>query len=160
MGRRKTRLIVSAAQRAELLRRLRSATDARDQERLRVALRATDGRHTLDDLARLVGRSRSTIQVWLNKFAGSGLDGLLERDTPPGSTSPIGKARIQTQLQAGLKAGRWRTAAEVAAWLKDTHNIKRSRKSVYYWLRKSGRLVSDTVLSPQPNAARHLLKTG
>src|SRR5437867_3950942 len=98
MGRKKTRLAVNAAQRAEMLRRLHSATDARDQERLRVILRATDGRHTLDDLARLAGRSRSTIQVWLEKFAGGGLEGLLKRDTPPGSTSPIGRLKIQAQL--------------------------------------------------------------
>ena len=138
MGRRRTKLRLGPSQHAELVRQWRVATAARDRERLQVVRRASGGSHTLDDLARLAGRSRSTVQVWLDKYARGGINGLLERDTPPGSTSPISAAKVQTQLQAGLKAGRWRTASEVAAWLKDAHGIERSRKSLYYWLNNHG----------------------
>jgi hypothetical protein len=31
-----------------------------------------------------------------------------------------------------LKAGRWRTGTEVAAWLRRAHGIERARKSIYY----------------------------
>jgi len=100
---------------------------------------AASGQHTLEDLARLVGRQRSTIQNWLAKFAAGGVPGLLERDTPPGIISPIAELRVQKQLQEGWKVGRWKSATEVAAWLKEAHGIERSRKSIYYWIGKKAR---------------------
>ena len=99
---------------------------------------ATGGQHTLEDLARLSGRARATIQVWLDRFMAGGRAKLWERETPPGTTSPVGAAKVQKQWQAGLKEGRWRTAGQVAAWLKEVHGIKRAAKSWYYWLGKAG----------------------
>ena len=72
-----------------------------------------------------------------------GLAGLLEREASPGITSPLGAARVQQQLQAGLKAGRWTSAAHVAAWLKEAHGITRSRKSSYDWFEKVGLRPAD-----------------
>ena len=139
MGRKRTRLELSAGERAELRRRLGSATHPRDQERLRTVLDATSGRHTLEELAERVGRVRATIQLWLGRFARGGVEGLLARDTPPGSISPIANPKIQTQLRAGWRTGRWQSASQVAAWLQKAHGIKRARKSIYYWLEKGGR---------------------
>lgn len=147
MGRKRTKLTINVTDYAELRRALRRVTEARDKERLRVVLRATSGRYTLEDLAKVSGRSRSTIQLWIDKFNRGGIAGLLKRDTPPGSISPIGAAEIQAELQAGLLLGRWPTAADVAAWLKDKHGILRSRKSVYYWFRRSGEGKSMTTPS-------------
>ena len=50
----------------------------------------------------------------------------------------MAEAKVQAQLQAGLQAGRWRTAGQVAAWLQETHTITRATKSLYYWLGKVG----------------------
>lgn len=136
MGRRRTRLIVSARQQAELERWLRSGLDARSRERVQVVLWAATGKHTLEDLARRSGRVRATIQLWLGKFKRGGVAGLLKRGTPPGSISPIRAGRVQTQLRAGWARGRWRTAREVATWLREAHGIERARKSIYYWLAK------------------------
>ena len=80
-----------------------------------------------------LGRQGSTLQTGLRKFQAGGLAGLLERDAAPGVSSPLGAACVQRQLQAGLQAGRWTSAAHVAAWLEETHGISRSRKSIYYW---------------------------
>ena len=85
----------------------------------------------MEELADQVGRRRSTLQTWLRKFQAGGLAGLLERDAAPGVSSPLGAARVQRQLQAGLQASRWTSAAHVAAWLEETHGISRSRKSIY-----------------------------
>lgn len=137
MGRKRTHLNLTSAERAELNRLLGTVDDTRTKERLHFALRAASGKHTLEDLARIVGRSRSTIQNWLSKFGAGGLPGLLERDTAPGKVSPLAQAKIQRQLRAGVKSGRFGTAAQVAAWLKDVHGIKLARKSIYYWLRKN-----------------------
>jgi transposase len=129
---------MSAAEATQLKNQIRCATDARDKERLQVVLWATSGQHTLEELARLAGRARSTIQVWLDNFTDGGLSRLLEREAPPGKPSPVAEANVQAQLQAGLKVGRWRTAGQVAAWLKEAHGIERATKSLYYWLGKAG----------------------
>jgi transposase len=138
MARKRTKLTMTAAELVELKGRIRSATHPRDKERLQAVLWATEGQHTLEDLARLAGRARSTIQVWLDDFTAGGLAQLLEREAPPGKASPVAQAKVQAQLQAGLKAGRWRTAGQVAAWLKAAHGIERAAKSLYYWLGKVG----------------------
>jgi transposase len=136
MGRKKTRLVLTPAQREELRRRLGTTRDERQKERLRLVQWAVRGDYTLEDLAIKSGRVRATIQNWLAKLRQGGVAGLLSRNTPPGATSPVAAVKIQAELRAGLAAGRWRTASEVAAWLKETHGIERSRKSLYYWLWK------------------------
>jgi transposase len=122
----------------ELKERLRTTTVLREKERLQVVLWSTEGRHTLEDLARLAGRARSTIQIWLNHFETGGVARVLERESPPGQSSPIGGPKVQAELKAGLKSGRWRTAGQVTAWLKEAHGIERAAKSIYRWLGKVG----------------------
>ena len=138
MGRRRTQLELSPSERRAAMRLARADADPRVLERLTFALLCSTGAYTLEELAVKVGRQRSTLQNWLAKFQAGGLDGLLERDTPPGVTSPLGEAALQRQLQAGLKAGRWTSAAHIVEWLKETHGITRSRKSIYYWFEKCG----------------------
>lgn len=138
MARKRTKLAMSVEELVQLKRQIRGEVDPRNKERLQVVLWATSGQHTLEDLARLSGRARSTIQVWLDHFIGGGLAALLERESPPGPISPVAGSKVQEELQAGLKAGRWRTAGQVAAWLKEAHGIKRAAKSLYYWLGKAG----------------------
>ena len=138
MARKRTKLAMSAAEAAQLKDQIRTATHARDKERLQVVSRAASGQFTLASLARQAKRARSTIQVWLDDFRAGGVAQLLERGAPPGKPSPIAEARVQAQLQAGLKAGHWRTAGQVAAWLKEKHGIQRAAKSLYYWLGKVG----------------------
>ena len=138
MARKRTKLTMRADELAQLKQSIRAAVDPRDKERLQVVLWATSGEHSLEALAQLAGRARSTIQIWIDDFSAGGLHQLLERETPPGSASPVAEPKIQEQLQAGLRAGRWRTAGQVAAWLQETHGIKRAAKSLYYWLGKVG----------------------
>lgn len=152
MGRKRTQLNLSPAEQAEAQRRLRAGSDPRTLERVRFALLGATGRHTLEELATKVKRRRSTLQNWLGKFQAGGLAGLLERDTAPGVASPVAKATVQRQLQAGLKAGRWTSAAHVAAWLQEAHGITRSRKSIYYWFEKFGLSPSDAMPPPHPQA--------
>lgn len=154
MGRRRTQLHLSPAERREAMRLARADADPRVLERLTFALLGSTGAYTLEELAVKVGRQRSTLQNWLAKFEAGGLDGLLERDTPPGVTSPLGEAALQRQLQAGLKAGRWTSAAHIAAWLKETHGITRSRKSIYYWFEKYGVPAPGIKLPPRERAGK------
>src|ERR1035441_6931164 len=118
MARKRTKLAMSATAAAQLKEPIRAATDPRDKERMQVVLWATSGQPTLAELAGLAGRARSTIQVWLDDFTAGGLAQLLEREAPPGKPSPVAGAKVQAELKAGLKAGHWRTAGQVAAWLR------------------------------------------
>ena len=52
----------------------------------------------------------------------------------------------------GLQAGRWTSAAHVAAWLEETHGISRSRKSIYYWFAKLGLSAAEATPSPPSKA--------
>lgn len=148
MGRKRTQLDLSPAERREAQRLVRNCEDPRVVERAGFALLGATGQLTMEELAAKVGRRRSTLQTWLRKFQAGGLVGLLERDASPGITSPLGAARVQQQLQAGLKAGRWTSAAHVAAWLKEAHGITRSRKSIYYWFEKLGLSPAETLPAP------------
>ena len=138
MARKRTQLTLSAEELARLTAECRAATEPRDKERLQVVLWSTSGQPSLAELARLAGRARSTIQIWLDNYTAGGLSQLLERHPPSGKPSPVAQPAVQTQLQAGLKSGRWRTASQVAAWLKADHGIERAAKSLYYWLGKVG----------------------
>ena len=136
MGRKRTQIELTLAERTAARRFSQSNPDPRIAERAQFALLAATGRHTMEELAVLVGRRRSTLQNWLAKYLAGGLEGLLDRQTSPGLASPLAAPKIQKQLQAGIESGRWTSAAQVAAWLKERHGIARSRKSIYYWLHK------------------------
>ncbi len=136
MGRRPKPLKLSPEIRQALRDQLRSITDPRDQERLIAILRAVSGSHSLDELARLAQRSRSTLQNWITKWSRGGVSELLRRETPPGKQSPLSDARLHKEIMDGWRSGRWKSAQEVADWLQNEHGIQRSRKSIYYWLKK------------------------
>lgn len=140
MGRKRKRLDLSRRQTAEAHRLLKTAKDIRETERLRLLLWAASGRFTLEALACKAGRSRSTIQNWIEKYERGGLRGLLERNTPPGRRSPVAEPRIQAEMLAGLRAGQWDSASQVADWLWRKHGVRRARKSIYYWIARNGGL--------------------
>jgi transposase len=138
MARSRLKLTVLPAQQAELEQRFKAAKDVRQRQRLQAILLATTGRHGYRDIAQIVGCAPSTFALWLNKYLAGGVEEVLRRDTPPGSSSPIGAPPVQAALVAGLKSGRWRTAGQVAAWLQEEYGIKRAAKSLYRWLGKAG----------------------
>jgi len=138
MGRHKLKLVVSAAQQEELGRALKERTDLRERDRIQTVRLATTGRHTHEEIAALVGRARSTVQEWIDRYEAGALAGLLDRKKAPGRKSELQAPRIQAQIQEGLKTGRWRTAGQMAAWLAQSHGIQRVAGSMYYWLGKVG----------------------
>ena len=146
MGRPKLKLVITQAQRQELRDALKASTDSRQRDRMQAVQLATTGRHTHEEIAGLLGKARSTIQVWLDHYQAGQLTRLLERKTAPGKVSELQHPKIQADLQAGLQAGRWRTAGQIAAWLKQTHGLQRAAGSLYYWLGKVG----GTLKVPRP----------
>ena len=138
MGRKKTHLLLRADEQVRLQQLARSDKDRRARERARFALLAGTGEHTLDEMARKLGRQRSTLQNWLGKFQSGGVAGLLDRKAPRGSVSPLSGEALQARLRSGLIDNQWHSAEDLARWLHQTLRIKRSRKSLYYWLARLG----------------------
>lgn len=146
MGRPKLKLVVTSAQREALRAACKETTDPRLRDRLQAIQLAQTGQHTHEEIAELLGRARSTIQLWLDYYEAGDLPRLLERHAAPGQPSELQRPEVQAELQAGLQQGRWRTAGQIAAWLKQTHGIKRAAGSLYYWLGKVG----GTLKVPRP----------
>jgi transposase len=97
------------------------------------------GEQSLDQIAAATGRSRSTIQEWFDAYRGGGVDALLKdgRAENAGAPSKL-TARARTELEAGLKSGRWRTVPQMRAWLKTQHQIQMALSSLYNRLGKAG----------------------
>lgn len=136
MGRKPSKLTSTTAQRADLQTRLNSRLNAGSRQKIRAVLLAMNGECSLDEIARITGRARSTIQLWLKRYEDGGTALLLKRKDVLKSSSPIAAEGMQHQLKEGLRKGQWSSAAEIARWLQDVHGIKRARKSIYYWMRK------------------------
>lgn len=146
MGRPYYRLAVEPEERREIERRFRRVKDVRQRERLEVVRLACTGRHPLAEIAARVGRSRATVQTWLGTYQSRGLEGLLERGQPGASPSPLQDEQLQQELREQLAAGNFRTAGQMARWLRQRHGIERTIWSVYYWLKKCG----ATLRVPRP----------
>lgn len=131
------RTAIDSNEGAEVERLLRATKDAREKERLIVARMAMSGQYTLDMMAKAVGRARSCVQTWLERFAADGVRGLIQRTSPPGG-APSLPPEVQREAQEKLREGAWRTAKEFRAWLRDAHSIELSPGGCYYWMGKSG----------------------
>ncbi len=138
MARKRTKLALSPSDIAQVKRRLGSTRNPGDKKRLRVVLWAASGLHTLAELAQKARCARSSIQRWLKLFAKLGLDGWLVHKLPVRRISAMARRQVRKELLAGQRTGRWRTAEQVAAWLKAEHGIRMKVKSVCYQLRKIG----------------------
>lgn len=156
MGRPYNRLVMDGPTRRELERRFRRSDDVRDRQRLEAVRLACTGQHSLEQIAETAGCSRAAVQIWLGKFKQAGLDGLLLRHKPGASKSPLQEPRIQKALGEELADGNFRTAGQLARWLDERFGVKRSAKSLYYWLKRCGaalRVPRPVHLKKDPQAA-------
>ena len=137
MGRSRLKIVIDEKTKAEIEERYLKATDPRDKERLLAIRLASKGTHNFEEIAEVVGRARSGIQIWFKAFIEGGIEGLLKRKKAPGKESPLQDETILAALREGLKAGRWRTVGQITQWLKNEYGIERKTPSVYYWVGKS-----------------------
>jgi len=138
MARPKLKLMVEGPLRKQVAQRYKESKDFRDRERLQAVKLAMSGQYSFDEISEAIGRSRSVIQIWIDRFEAEGIEGLLVRKKAPGKESPIASAKVLAQLRRGLEKGEWRTAAQIAAWLQKEHHISRAAQTMYYWLGKLG----------------------
>jgi transposase len=120
-------------------RRLKTEPPGWRRERLLAIQLGLEGEQDLDQIAAAVGRARSTIQEWFERYREAGLERLLrdKRDANRGAAGLLSEAAKQG-LEAGLQRGDWRTGPEVRRWLQKTFGIKAALPTVYKWLGKAG----------------------
>jgi len=91
---------------------------------------------TAAQIAEATDVSRASVFNYLEAFAAGGVAGLLARRHAGGKT-PVIKPPWQSELVAGLRAGQWRRARDVQAWLKAKGGTL-ALSTIYYWLKKAG----------------------
>lgn len=161
-GRPRVRVVVPAAVKDEVAARIKKENNARLRDRLRAVQMTFDGQHRYEDIARRVGRARSTIQLWIDRFIEGGIAGLLANKKAPGKASAMQTPKVQAELAAGLREGRWRTGPQLAVWLQQNHGIRLCATQMYYWLKKGGAVlkVPRPVHTKKDEAAAAAFKAG
>ena len=108
-------------------------TSPHDYSRLVALEMAQQGQWTLAEIAKVLGKNRSTIVRWLMAYRQGGLQGLLTRGH--GGRQPSVNKDDKEALKEGLRKGLWKTAKEIRHWLKP-RGIPMTVWGVYYWLKK------------------------
>jgi transposase len=116
---------------------LRTCQDVKAQQRLLAMRLAASGQLTAAQIAEQVGISRRQFFNWVSVLKAEGVARLLVREHKGGARPKV-RGQALAELQAGLKAGRWKRAKEIQHWLRSQHQVKLGLKGVYYWLGKLG----------------------
>jgi transposase len=116
---------------------LEECKEVRAHQRLLAMRMAASGQFTAAQIAEQTGVSRRQFFHWVNALKAGGVAQLLARDHGGGQPAQV-RGSALSELQAGLKAGRWKRAKEIQQWLQQRHETKLTVKGVYYWLGKLG----------------------
>jgi len=120
-----------------LQRRLKQEPAGWRRERLLAVKLGLEGELTLEQIAAQLGRARSCVQGWLDRFRHGGLEALLSRGHgmgPPSQLSP----ELAAALSQKLAAGEFRRAADAQRWLSETGGRPGGLAAVYKYLKKAG----------------------
>jgi len=121
----------------DLIKAYKSEKESWKRERLLAVKLLIESDRKIDEVVEIVGRARSAVYGWLKLYRQGGLQALLtraKRGGRKGRTTP----EIKEAIVAKLKEGKFRTAKQVQAWLKEEHDLELSVKGVYYHLGKLG----------------------
>jgi len=116
---------------------LEDCKDVHSHQRLLAMRLAAGGQLTAAQIAEQIGISRRQFFHWVNALKAGGVERLLAREHGGGQPAQIHGGLLE-ELQTGLRAGRWKRAREIQAWLQERHRKKLTVKGVYYWLGKLG----------------------
>jgi transposase len=125
-------------QAAQVLQRLKREPAGWRRERLLAVKLGLEGRLTLEEIADQLGRARSCVQRWLERFRADGLEGLLHR--PEGGKGPASALSpdLAQALGQKLAAGEFRRAADAQRWLLKEGGLSVKLGTVYKYLKKAG----------------------
>lgn len=107
------------------------------RQRLRVVQMGISGQYTREQIAEVTGSSVRSVGRHAAAFRKGGVSKLLSRDYGGGPPPAIQPA-VAGALLEKLRAGEFKRAKEVVAWLGKEHSVELSLKGAYYWLGKCG----------------------
>lgn len=118
--------------------------------------------NSVNQLAQLSGRHRTTISDWLSRYRKGGLNALLEVRTSPGRPVSIG-AEVRQQLQRELEDPQgFESYKEVRQWLQAVHGVdvayKTVHKTVHYHLKAKLKRPRPASEQQVPNAVEEFQK--
>lgn len=105
------------------------------KERLIALKMGLDPGRTLDEIAAVVARDRSTVQRWFQRFRQGGFDTLLKPAERSGRPSQY-NCSVEDFLQGGLTAGRWNTVSEAQQALEQHFEQSFHPQTVWRWIKK------------------------
>jgi transposase len=123
---------------AQVLQQLKREAAGWRRERLLAVKLGLGGQLGLEEIAAHLGRARSCIQGWLDRFRRGGLEALLQppkRGQGPASHLP---ADLAHALGQKLAAGDFRRAADAQRWLLEEGGLSVKLVTVYKYLKKAG----------------------
>ena len=93
--------------------------------------------HKAEEICEIAGISRPSLFSYLRAFRQGGVSQLLHRGYGIGRPATL-SCTLQAELVEKLKAGQFRRAKEVQAWVLERTEKKLSLQTLYYWLGKVG----------------------
>jgi len=160
MPRRKAKLDIHG-QAEEVLKRLKTEPPGRARERLIAVKLGIEGELELQQIADIVGRSRSTIQTWFDLFRAEGIERLCRRSNAPTGRPSQLTPKIAKALRKKLAKGSFRRTDDAREWLERRFGIVVEYDTARKWLGKLGARLK--VVRPRhPNSCdlkRHCFRT-
>ena len=136
MGRKRQKLDLHN-QGLDVVERLKHEPAGTMRERLLVVSFGLKGELSLSQIAERVGRSRATIQTWLDNYRQGGINGLLPSKAPRGFASALHED-AKKALRKKLAKGSFRRAEDARIWLSKRFGISLSTNRVGVLLGKLG----------------------
>lgn len=122
---------------AEVEAGLRAGGSARAMQRLTALRMALSGEHTLEQIGKVVGRSRRAVAQWMHVARNQGVAAVLASHQGRGQPPRVAGKALR-ELRQGLARGRWRRIKEARAWLEERHHVTLTLSGMRYWLKKAG----------------------
>jgi len=120
----------------ELKKRLQTASLGNQKEKLQMLWWLASGQvKEQQEIGQRLGRDKSTVTRWLQKYRTSGLSGLLEMKKAPGAKRKINDealAALKQELETGIG---FNSYGAIVEWLKLEHGQDIEYATVYAWVR-------------------------
>jgi transposase len=132
----KKRRLGNDEDRDKITKLLKKESDGDRKERLIALKLGFSDQNKLNDIAKIVGRDRATVQRWFAHYRRKGLDSVLSKKAKKGRPSNCDDEMI-TFIDTGLEFGRWNTAVQAQQDLEQHFNQSYHYQSVWRWLKKA-----------------------
>ena len=120
----------------ELKQRLQREHDGRKKPRVQMLYLVVSGQaHTRQDLAQLLGLSRTTVSRWLVRYQTGGVAALLDIYVPAGKPSSLSADILASIEQALHQPEGFASYHDLQQWVEQTHGVRVKYKTLYTMVR-------------------------